>query len=241
MKKTTKRLLSVILAVVIIALGIGTYYMVPLLTMRPAETGRVLDTDIYALKNNNSTIFFFKTEDGYIMIDAGANQNIIDESVKPEYGQLVKNMGINTADVKWILITHTDGDHIASLALFQNAKIYMSEDVDRSGSGRNTVPSNIENDEVVFLKNNQELLCNETIVKCIKAPGHTDGSMVYLIDRQYLFTGDAFKVVNGKVGVHPFTTNKALAEETIKNLEETINGSSLILTSHYGYYEKLEF
>ena len=233
MKKATKRLLSIIAVILVLVLGIGTYLLYPILIMNPVETGTILDTDIYAIKNSRSNMFLYKTGDGYIMIDAGSDTKNVEKSLI--------EIGIDAADVKWIFITHTDDDHISSLALFPNADVYMSEGVSRSGSGRNTVPSNVESAEVGFLIDNQELLCDKTVVRCIKAPGHTDGSMVYLIDGKYLFTGDAFKVTGGKVGVHPFTTDKEVAGKTIENLKETINGSSLILTSHYGYHEKLEF
>ena len=72
-------------------------------------------------------------------------------------------------------------------------------------------------------------------VKCISAPGHTDGSMVYLADNRYLFTGDAFMFSNGKIGVHPFTKNPELSKKTIESLRETIDSASIVLTSHYGY------
>jgi glyoxylase-like metal-dependent hydrolase (beta-lactamase superfamily II) len=102
------------------------------------------------------------------------------------------------------------------------------------------MPEGINTGKIVLLQNGQELLFSGTAVKCIKAPGHTNGSMAYLVDGKYLFTGDAFKVRNGAMRVHPYTMDAELAIRTMEQLKETISGSSLILTSHYGYFERLK-
>jgi glyoxylase-like metal-dependent hydrolase (beta-lactamase superfamily II) len=90
-------------------------------------------------------------------------------------------------------------------------------------------------------------MCDETAVKAVKAPGHTSGSMVYLIDNKFVFTGDALRVNQGKAVVHPYSMDEGRAKQTIAGLKETIEaieateGSPRILTAHYGYYEKLEW
>jgi len=80
-------------------------------------------------------------------------------------------------------------------------------------------------------------LLDETAVTSIHAPGHTSGSMIYLVDGQYLFTGDAFSILNGKISIHPFTMDKELAGKTIENLNDIISDSYLVLTAHYGSFE----
>ena len=98
--------------------------------------------------------------------------------------------------------------------------------------------ADIKIEDITLLQDSQELVCGNTTVKALKAPGHTSGSMVYLINNtRYLFTGDAFEISKGKIVVHPGSMDEALAEQTIEKLKETIDESSLVLTSHYGYYE----
>ena len=212
-------------------------YGCAMLEMNPTETGQISGTNIYAVKNVRGTVYFITTDNGYIMIDAGSDTKKIETSIK--------GAGIDANDVKWIFLTHSDYDHVASLPLFSNAEIYMSEDelplingtIKRSAVGRNKMPSGIDIDKIILLSNHQELSLGGIKVKCIKAPGHTNGSMLYLVDGKYLFTGDAFKIDNETIGVHPFSMDKILGKKTIEEMKEVINTSSIVLTSHYGYYK----
>jgi glyoxylase-like metal-dependent hydrolase (beta-lactamase superfamily II) len=174
------------------------------------------------------------------MLDGGSDSNAIETALDEN--------NISVSDIKWILLTHSDSDHTAALSLFPNAEIYMSEDeikfvngtVKRSILGYNDIPVNI--DEINLLQDRQELLFGGIIVECIKTPGHTDGSMVYLIDGKYLFTGDAVKTDGKKLSVHPFTMDKSLANQTIETLKDMINDNGYtVFTSHYGYYENPVF
>jgi len=239
MKKNLKWLLIIIGAILVVLTGLGLYYFYPMLVMAPAKTGEIPGTNIYAVKNMMGTLYFIKTDDGYILIDAGSN-------VKKLVASLKKS-NIDCDAVKWIFITHSDYDHVAGLNLFPNARIYMSVDefplingaVNRSNSGGNTLPAGIEINAVIPLLDGQMLSYKGTNIECIQAPGHTIGSMVYLVDGKYLFTGDVFMVNKNALYVHPFTMDTELAEKTIKQLRDTIRGSSMVLTSHYGYYNNL--
>jgi glyoxylase-like metal-dependent hydrolase (beta-lactamase superfamily II) len=150
--------------------------------------------------------------------------------------------GINIDDVKWILLTHSDSDHTAALNLFPNAVIHMSKDelplingtVKRNIFGGNKMPPGIDIDKISLLSDGQELSFDGIKVKCISAPGHTIGSMLYLVDNRYLFTGDALMVSNGKIGVQPFSMDSELNRKTIERLKETIDGDSIVFTSHSG-------
>lgn len=61
-----------------------------------------------------------------------------------------------------------------------------------------------------------------------------------IISDRYLFSGDAFKVSNGNVGFHQLTMDKEVARESIEKIREILSANNyLVLTSHYGYYEKV--
>ena len=60
--------------------------------------------------------------------------------------------------------------------------------------------------------------------------------MIYLLNDKYLFTGDAFKVSDDIISVHPYSMNKESAKITISSLDTLLNRSELVLTSHYGYF-----
>ena len=94
--------------------------IIKILSMKPSKTGQILSTNIYAIKNMINSVYFVKTKSGYIMVDAGLNTKKTAASLK--------EAGIDIIDVKWILITHSDMDHVGALPFFANAEIYMCKD-----------------------------------------------------------------------------------------------------------------
>ena len=239
LKKNLKRALLITISIVILLIGIVFYNISPMLFMNPTETGSIPNTDIYAIKNARNTIYFIKTENSYIMIDAGSDVTGLETSLKEHE--------IHTNDVKWIFLTHSDYDHVAALSLFPNATVYMGEDeldlvngtIKRNAFSNNSIPTSVG---ISLLKDGEELLFDDAKIECIHAPGHTNGSMLYLIDETYLFTGDAFMIRNGKLDVHPFTMDKERSKQTIEMQKELINNNNyIVFTSHYGYYDNVQF
>jgi len=233
MNKAKKPLLISILILLILTIII-LCSCISLLTMKPAETGIVLNTELLAVKNGRNASFLVKTDDGYILFDAGSDAK--------QFAASLKEISININDIKWIFLSHSDMDHVASLPLFPNAEIYMSKDelqlingtTKRNPFGGNSMPKGINISKLILLSDEQELSPGGMNIKCIAAPGHTPGSMMYLISDKYLFTGDAFKLTGSDFDVHPFTMDSKLSKATIERLKETINKCSIVLTSHYG-------
>jgi glyoxylase-like metal-dependent hydrolase (beta-lactamase superfamily II) len=208
-----------------------------MIAMKPLKTGQIPGTNIYAVRNIIVTVYLIKTGSGYILIDTGLIKNRLKASLK--------KAGINIDDVKWILLTHSDTDHTAALNLFPNAAIHMGKDelplidgtIKRNFFGGNKLPPGINIGKITLLSDGQELLFGGAKVKCISAPGHTNGSMLYLFDNKYLFSGDALMISNGNIGVQPFSKDRELSGKTIEKLRETIDSASIVLTSHYGLKE----
>ncbi|HHF7060643.1 TPA: MBL fold metallo-hydrolase [Streptococcus mutans] len=88
-------------------------------------------------------------------------------------------------EVDAILLTHSHIDHVymtdALLQRYQNAKVYMS-DVECSYY-------NFFSRNLIRLHDMNMIRIGETNVTCILTPGHTKGSMCYLLEES-LFTGD---------------------------------------------------
>jgi glyoxylase-like metal-dependent hydrolase (beta-lactamase superfamily II) len=160
----------------------------------------------------------------------------------------LQEANINPSEVHSLLLTHSDSDHVAGLALFPNAQIYVSEDemplingtVKKSPFGGNKLPSEVDINKLILLQGEQELFLGGTKISYIKSPGHTIGSMAFLIDDTYLFTGDACKVSKGTASVHPFTMNAETAKTTIEELKQISKDCSIILTAHYGFYNEIK-
>ncbi len=143
------------------------------------------------------------------------------------------------------MLTHTDYDHVGALNLFKNAQIILSTeemplitgDAKRSFISGNTLPEGIDKERLTLVKDGEKLERGGHIIECIEAPGHTLGSTLYLLDDQYLFTGDAFKVSEEKLAVHPYSMHSSEAKHTIQSLKPLFDRCQWVFTAHYGYYK----
>lgn len=158
-----------------------------------------------------------------------------------------RKSGLDFKKVSSVFLTHSDFDHIANVGIFSNATTYISEkegNLIRRKHVRSFFNFYCESlDTYTALKDNSEIKINNSIlVKAISTPGHTPGSMSYLLNDTILFTGDALILKNGKV--KPFypllnMDNKTLTQ-SIKKLSNLSN-ISILITAHTGYTDKYEF
>lgn len=125
-----------------------------------------------------------------------------------------------------ILDTHQHADHVSAardLAKATGAKLYLSKyegyDFDANFIG--------DADEISFGK---------TRVRVIHTPGHTPGSLSYVVDEKYIFTGDILFVES--IGRPDLRDN---AEEFTEDLYNTLHNkllklsdSTLVFPTHHG-------
>ncbi len=232
-------------------------YVFPMCTMHPLASGKVAGTDIVAVNSGINNLFFIPSGGDWIAIDAGANAG----TVKRE----MERMSIDGQRVKGVFLTHTDYDHAASVVLFPNAVIYMSQQEKQMIDGstyrqfikKNRLPQLRDSNKIVYLSeqkmievitswsgeetdelrgHQRDSLCSHK-VHMIQAPGHTKGSAMYVVDEKYLFTGDAFKIAGGRILVHPYTMDRKQAKETIHRIKEELDKYEKVFTAHYGLIE----
>lgn len=75
--------------------------------------------DLYVIQDDFANIFLIKDNEKYIAIDAGINP----EQIKRELAKLK----IDPEDIKTVLITHSDIDHVNGLSAFNKAEVYLPE------------------------------------------------------------------------------------------------------------------
>ena len=83
-------------------------------------------------------------------------------------------------------------------------------------------------------------------IECILVPGHTWGHMVYLIDDEYLFTGDTiwFGADGGYSFLSTLAEDNKLALRSLERLEKNIRarkGRIAVITGHTGWTDDLDF
>ena len=218
---------------------------------KPLNTGRI-DERVSCVREWVANIFFYTKNGVTIMIDAGYN-----------YARLGEKMGwldIDPASIKHILITHQDTDHVGALErdselLFRNATVYIGEIENRylTGEVRRKVihglyklPMVKTDNERVLLHDGQILEIDGIKIECILVPGHTWGHMVYLVDDEYLFTGDTiwFGADGGYSFISTLAEDNKLAVRSLEKLEQNLRARKRpikIITGHTGWTDDLDF
>ena len=218
---------------------------------KPLNTGRI-DDRVACVREWIANIFFYSKSGTTIMIDAGYN-----------YDRLREKMGwldIDPADIRHILITHQDTDHVGALerdsqGLFRDATIYLSETENRylTGETRRKVmfglyklPMFRTDNKRILLTDGQVLDIDGIRIECILCPGHTWGHMVYLVDGEYLFTGDTLWLGadGGYSFIHSLAEDNDLARHSLAELEKKLRQRGLhpkIITGHTGWTDDLSF
>ena len=204
---------------------------------KPLNTGWI-DENVACVREWVANIFFYRKGDTTIMVDAGYN-----------YDRLAEKMGwlgIDPKSIHHILITHQDTDHVGAVeadspGLFQNAKLYIGEIENRylTGKARRKVIYHLYKLPQVTIHNEKQLLHDGEVididgikVECFLVPGHTWGHMVYLIDDEYLFTGDTlFRHECGRCDLEGGDFSAML--RSLKRLSE-LEGDYKVLPGHEG-------
>ena len=198
--------------------------------MEPVETKQITDR-IYAIRDSVVNAYLIQSYEGYIMIDAGNDIDI----VKQELGKL----NIDKNEIKAVFLTHSDYDHVASISLFNNANIYFSKNEEPMINGskpRLLIQYNkIDTDRYSTFIDGQVFNFPDLTVECILTPGHTPGATSYLINNKYLFTGDALSLNNGKVDefIKLATMDMKTHRKSISKIY-TLQNIEYIFTAHHG-------
>jgi len=244
MKKTYKRILSVLgIFILTLALLFIAYFLKArsiMKEMTPVETSEIVK-NVFSIKDTFVNLFLVKNGENYIAIDAGNDK----ETIRQE----LKKLNIEPEKIRAILLTHTDGDHVAGINLFKNATIYFSKQEEQLINGKKSrfliFGNKIDSGTYKLVEDQQVMNIEGIKIQGILAPGHTPGSMCYLISDTLLFTGDALRLNQGKVKPFYsfFNMDTKIATQSIGNIVHT-PGVRYIFTAHNGYsnnyYEAIE-
>ena len=155
-----------------------------------------------------SAAYVVETPEGLILVDSGLD---------PDAGLLkaqMDSLGLDWKRVRAILLTHAHGDHVGgaeSLRAATGATVYAGEgdaSVLRAGKpreaffssfympGHDPHPTTVD----IALQGGETITLGDARVQALAMPGHTPGSLCYLLDRgglRVLFSGDVIMMIRG--------------------------------------------
>ena len=235
MNKILKRVLIIIgvIIIVLVLAFVGMYMKLKSLAKEftPMETGHIVD-NIFVIKDDFVNLFIIKDSLQYIVIDCGNYPAIVAEQME--------NLGINPDDVVAVFLTHTDGDHVGALSLFDKAKLYMSKEEEQMINGTKSkllwFGLFIPRTDYILLEDREIVQIGNLKFEAILVPGHTSGMTAYLVNDKYLFTGDIVSLKNGKIAPTPAIINMD-KKQALKSHEiiRRIPTAEYIFTGHWGY------
>jgi metallo-beta-lactamase class B len=144
------------------------------------EPVRLFD-NLYAVGNSETVVYAITTSDGIILIDAGYGDRV-ETVLVPGLIEL----GLDPADVKYILLGHGHGDHYGGAAYFQSrygTRVGTTEQdwetiASPAATGRPDDQPAPSRD--LILREGQPLVLGDTTVTPVAIPGHTPGALAYV-------------------------------------------------------------
>ena len=140
-----------------------------------AEPAKVYD-NLYFLGTKIHSSWALTTSQGIILIDT-----LFNYAVEPEIVDGMKKLGLDPAQVKYVLISHGHGDHDEGAALMQQrygAKIVMGGP-DWDAIEKTTMPGGTPKRDIVAT-DGQKITLGDTTVTIATTPGHTPGTLSFL-------------------------------------------------------------
>ena len=218
---------------------------------KPLNTG-FIDDRVSCIREYVANIYFY-TKDGHtIMIDAGYNYDRLAEKMQW--------LGINSKDIKEILVTHQDTDHVGAIEqgsdeLFKDATIYIGNVENEYLEGRKhrkvfwgltTLPQVIIKNPKILVEDGQIFYIGNIKIEAFLVPGHTWGHLVYLVDDCYLFTGDTLWLGadGGYAFLNTLAEDRKLQCQSLQRLKEILVKRNLqlkIITGHTGWTDDFDF
>ena len=199
-----------------------------------AEGGQVFD-NLYMLTTQMNSAWAVKTSEGIILIDTlfgyAAQDAIVDG---------LKKVGLNPADIKYIVVSHAHGDHDGSVKFLQdtyNPRVIMGpKDWELSAREANPPRHDIE------ATDGQKLTLGDTTVTIYITPGHTAGTLSVLVPvkdhgQPHLameWGGTALSGATSKEMLESYISNA----KRLKDISDGV-GADVIIGNHTEYNDAL--
>jgi hydroxyacylglutathione hydrolase len=198
---------------------------------RPLPTGHVVD-NVFAVRVQDVNLFIIARAGEAIAIDAGYGERAVAEELE--------RLPLAAQSVTHVFLTHTDRDHAGGLDAFPGAQVFLSKDEEQMIDGRTPRFAWLYHNPPIerpyrTLEDGEAVGFGSIRVRAIATPGHTRGSMAFLVDDRLLFTGDTLALHDGRAQLFYklFDMDVASQKQSIRKLAR-LAGVKLLCTGHTG-------
>jgi glyoxylase-like metal-dependent hydrolase (beta-lactamase superfamily II) len=230
MKKKILITIGVLAGIAILVVGyVFARFGIEVRKMAPVATGEVVP-GVFAIRDDFVNLYLVKGKSGWIMIDGGDKPAAVEEGLR--------KLGIPKDGINAVFLTHSDSDHTAALAVLGEVPLFVGAGEERIITGpehrmffmRNSLPERRR-----LLSGGETVDSGGVIVQAFRTPGHTPGSMCYLLNGRWLFTGDTISLKEGNAGpfVELFNMDTATQRESIRKIA-ALGGVEAVFTAHHG-------
>jgi len=197
----------------------------------PVDTSQVAE-HVYTVRVRDVNMFIYADGEHAVAIDAAYAGDALFEELK--------RLPIAPQSVTHLFLTHGDVDHAGGLDAFPDAQIYLSKDEEQIIDGTTARLFGLYHSprlsRAYSLLDDGDVVTVGTIrVRAIATPGHTPGSIAFLVNDRVLFSGDTLTLRNDHT--YPFyrlfNKDTATQKESIRKLA-SLQGIDLLCTAHTG-------
>jgi metallo-beta-lactamase class B len=210
----------------------------------PVEPVKILD-NLYYFGFNSIGAWAIPTSQGIILIDALNTVKEAEEIIDPS----LRKIGLNPADVKYVIVGHGHGDHFGGAPYYQDkygAKVALSgvdwDIIERPNPNARGPQRPIPKRDVV-VTDGQKITLGDTTITLYVTPGHTPGSLAYIIPGK--FRGRPLNVLMlSGANITPDKATLAAFEKALDHAKDAkaqmlINGHPGLFGDELGWMEAL--
>jgi glyoxylase-like metal-dependent hydrolase (beta-lactamase superfamily II) len=150
------------------------------------DTGPVLES-VLAVRDGFMNFYVIKAPAGLVCVDAGWRP--------ARNRRSLESLGLDPRDVVAVCLTHLHWDHARGTSLFPKAQVFVGEQVISDRALRRLECSC----PVKRVREGELFTVSGLDVQVVETTGHLAGSVAYVFDRRFLFTGDALRLRRGEV------------------------------------------
>jgi glyoxylase-like metal-dependent hydrolase (beta-lactamase superfamily II) len=237
-------ILKTVLIILASILGVIAVGRVLLLIKINYENSKLFATEtqelvpgIYSIKDDTFiNMYIIRANNSLIAVDAASSP----KNVAAELEKLNLDPKVSA-----VLLTHTDDDHVGAIKLFSKAKIYLSSEEEQMINGKTPRAVFFMRNKLTcpyeVIKDHQTIEIEGMKIQGILNPGHTPGSMSYIINDRYIFTGDTLSLKNGKAELSSdFYNMDSKTEGKSIGMLAGLIGPKYIFTAHSGYSDNFD-